>query len=87
MFIALLAFMLFASPFMFQATRMIFGPWVASPEGVPSFMGLLLHAIVFIVVTKVLSFRASAFTSRDDQDDENTKHYQENRIVYQVTGI
>ena len=87
MFIALLAFMLFASPFMFQATRMIFGPWVASPEGVPSVMGLLLHAIVFIVVTKILSFKTSAFTSREDQNDENTKMFQQNRIVYQVGGI
>ena len=82
MFIQLLAFMLFASPIMFQMTRSLFGSWVANYEGLPSVLGLLLHAVVFIVVTKILMFRMSQFTSREDQNDENTTMFQKNRFVY-----
>jgi hypothetical protein len=41
---------LVASPGMYQATRGVFGPWVASGEGTARIGGLILHAIVFILL-------------------------------------
>lgn len=39
-----------ASPATYQATRGVFGSWVASSEGTARFGGLILHAIVFILL-------------------------------------
>ena len=41
---------LVASPATYQATRGVFGPWVASGEGTARLGGLILHAIVFILL-------------------------------------
>ena len=41
---------LVASPATYQATRGVFGPWVASYEGTARLGGLILHAIVFILL-------------------------------------
>jgi hypothetical protein len=41
---------LVASPATYQATRGVFGPWVASGEGTARIGGLILHAIVFILL-------------------------------------
>ena len=43
-----------ASPQAFELTRKIAGGWIASGEGVPKVGGLLLHALVFILVTHFL---------------------------------
>lgn len=43
-------YMLVASPMTYQATRGVFGPWVASSEGTARIGGLILHAIVFILL-------------------------------------
>ena len=46
-------FAVLASPQMFQVTRML-GSWVATQDGVPKLGGLLLHALVFVLVTHFL---------------------------------
>jgi hypothetical protein len=46
-------FAVLASPQMFQVTRML-GGWVASEDGLPKVGGLLLHALVFVLVTHLL---------------------------------
>ena len=87
--IALIAFMALASPAAFMTTRGIAGNWIASPEGGATIKGLLLHAIVFLVLVRLFSGRRSGyltaggltFETRDDQDDQNNKHFQENRFV------
>jgi hypothetical protein len=43
-------FFLVAHPDTFKLTRSVFGGWVGSTYGVPSNMGLLLHALVFILL-------------------------------------
>ena len=43
-------YMLVASPATYQATRNVFGGWVASSDGVAKMGGLILHAIVFILL-------------------------------------
>ena len=41
---------LVANPATYQATRNVFGSWVATYEGTAKFGGLILHAIVFILL-------------------------------------
>jgi hypothetical protein len=50
---ALIAFVLF-NPMMFQAVRGILGGWVASVDGLPKTMGLLLHTVLFGIILYVL---------------------------------
>lgn len=48
------AFIAIASPQAFDLTRTILGSWIATGEGVPKLGGLILHALVFILVTHLL---------------------------------
>jgi hypothetical protein len=50
-----------ASPATYQATRGVFGSWVASSEGTARLGGLILHAIVFILLA---SFAMSLFPKK-----------------------
>lgn len=52
-----LLFLLIASPFMFTVTNGItssFGVTIASESGCPNLGGLLLHAIVFILIVRLM---------------------------------
>lgn len=46
-----LVFFIIANPDTFRLTRSIFGQWVAGPTGCPSVRGLMLHTVVFILIT------------------------------------
>jgi len=46
-----IVFFLVANPETFKLTRSLFGSWVGSTYGVPSNMGLLLHALVFVLLS------------------------------------
>jgi hypothetical protein len=94
--IPVLVFAGVASPAMFKLTSRILGKWVASQDGVATIPGLLLHGIVFVFLTALilmligrrsgyLTEGGMKFVTRDDQDDENNKHFQEDRFVYAVT--
>jgi hypothetical protein len=52
--IPFLSFALLASPQAFMLVRSILGGWVASADGVPKVAGLLLHALVFVLLTHFL---------------------------------
>lgn len=93
----ILVFAGIASPAMFKITRGLFGNWVASQDGLATIPGLLLHGLVFVLLMSlimVLFGRKSGyltadgmkFVTRDDQDDENNKHFQQDRFVYAVTA-
>ena len=45
-----IVFFLVANPETFKLTRSLFGSWVGSTYGVPSNMGLLLHALVYVLL-------------------------------------
>jgi hypothetical protein len=45
-----IVFFLVANPETFKLTRSLFGGWVGSTYGVPSNLGLLLHALVFVLL-------------------------------------
>lgn len=50
-FLAALLFYIISSPEMYQLTRRAFGSWVSGPTGCSSEMGLILHAVVFFLIT------------------------------------
>lgn len=85
--LAILVFATVASPTSFRTTRQI-GSWIASVDGTPTIPGLVLHGLVFVILMAVLGAlfgRRSGylkFETRDDQDDQNTQHFQEDRFVF-----
>ena len=48
----LVLFLILASPAVFRGVRKVLGTWVASAEGLPTFAGLLLHAIIFSLIVR-----------------------------------
>ena len=54
MLIKALAFMAVSHPATYQLTRSILGPWVATPEGLPKMGGLVLQAIVFVLLLRLV---------------------------------
>jgi hypothetical protein len=90
--LAILVFAAVASPASYKTTRQI-GTWIAGPDGVPTIPGLLLHGLVFVILMAVLSALFGKrsgylsagglkFETRDDQDDQNNKHFQEDQFVF-----
>jgi len=57
MFKKILPFVMFfvvANPETFKLVRSVAGSWVASADGLPTTAGLLLHALVFVILTHLL---------------------------------
>jgi hypothetical protein len=54
MLLKALTFIIVSHPATYKLTRGVLGSWVASPEGLPKNMGLLLHAIVFVLVLRLM---------------------------------
>lgn len=50
----LLAFIAVSHPATYRATRGLLGSWVATQEGLPKTAGLLLHAVVFLFVLRLI---------------------------------
>ena len=48
--IPFVVFFLVAHPETFKMTRSVLGSWVGNTDGVPTNMGLLLHALVFVLL-------------------------------------
>jgi hypothetical protein len=47
-------FFIVANPATFKLVRSVAGSWVASAEGLPTTLGLLLHALVFVLLCTFL---------------------------------
>ena len=46
-----LLFFVIANPTTFRIVRKIFGNWVSTPTGCPSTYGLLLHSLVYLLIS------------------------------------
>jgi len=57
MIVLFFLFALLASPLAFKGVRSILGTWVASAEGLPTFAGVFLHALVFVLTLRFLKYR------------------------------
>jgi hypothetical protein len=73
--IPFLAYVLIANPATYKAVRGILGSWVSSAEGLATFPGLLLHALVFVLLVGFLMPLISGFETRGAQQDEEYKHW------------
>jgi len=45
-----IVFFIVANPETFKLVRSLAGSWVASPEGLPTTAGLLLHSLVYVLL-------------------------------------
>jgi len=83
--IPFLAYVLVASPATYKAVRGILGSWVANAEGLATFPGLLLHALVFVLLVGFLMQiipLSSGFQTRKDQQAQEYVHWaQRNELV------
>ena len=69
-FLALLLFFIVANPATFKLTRKVFGP-IASADGLPSQLGVAVHALVFVLLTRQVSRLMSQYA------DEAAEKYAE----------
>lgn len=46
-----LVFFVISNPDTYRLTRTVFGRWVAGPTGCPTLRGLVLHTVVFVLIT------------------------------------
>jgi hypothetical protein len=51
---AALLFFVVANPDTFKMVRNVVGPWVASPTGCPTMQGLVLHSVVYLLLTWII---------------------------------
>jgi len=76
--IPFLAYVLVANPATYKAVRGVLGGWVANAEGLATFPGLLLHALVFVLLVGLLMRivpRISGFETRKDQQATEYVHW------------
>jgi hypothetical protein len=76
--IPFLAYVLVANPATYKAVRGVLGSWVSSAEGLATFPGLLLHALVFVLFVGFLMSvvpRISGFVTRGDQQNQEYVHW------------
>lgn len=76
MIVPVLTFVLVANPAAFKVTRGLFGDWVAGPEGLATIPGLLLHALVFLFLVKILGPGRSTYKTRGAQQYQEASHWQ-----------
>lgn len=55
-----IVFLAISAPFTYRITASLFGKWVASPQGLPTAAGLLLHTVVFGAILYGLMFIGSS---------------------------
>ena len=59
-FLAFILFFLIANPLTYKVTRKVFGG-IASTDGLPTQVGVLLHAFVFVMLSKFVMRRFSSY--------------------------
>ena len=76
--LALALFFVIANPALFKMTRKVFGSVVASPEGLPTQAGVLLHALVFVLAGRFVGrFSRYADEAAEKYEDEKEKYADE----------
>tara|TARA_R110001592_G_scaffold222699_3_gene477935 strand:+ start:13268 stop:13747 length:480 start_codon:yes stop_codon:yes gene_type:complete len=69
--ISALVFFIVANPETFKLVRRLVGSWVATPTGCPSMLGLLLHAVVFmLVVWGMMNIKKEAMEGEEIVEEE-----------------
>jgi hypothetical protein len=82
----LILFFIIANPSTFKATRSLFGGWVSSPEGLPKQAGVLLHALVFVLVSKLIwrtFVRPSYYEDEKEKYEDEKETYEDEKEKYE----
>jgi hypothetical protein len=82
----LILFFIIANPTTFKATRSLFGGWVSSPEGLPKQAGVLLHALVFVLVSKLIwrtFVRPSYYADEEEKYEDEKEKYEDEKEKYE----
>jgi len=67
--LAVALFFIIANPALFKLTGQLFGRMIASPEGLPTQAGVLLHALVFVLAGRLVG-RFSRYADESMYADE-----------------
>ena len=71
-----LTFFIIANPETFRLVRRVLGPRIATPNGCPSTVGLLLHSVVFIlVVWGMMNVKSDAPVVPKQEEEEERGQY------------
>ena len=75
--LAVALFFIIANPALFKLTRQVFGSVIASPEGLPTQAGVLLHALVFVLAGRLVG-RFSRYSDESMyEEEEAAEEYEE----------
>ena len=67
-----LVFFIIANPDTFRLTRSIFGSWISGPTGCPTMRGLMLHTIVFMLVTwGMMNIKKEGYSVQENANIQN----------------
>jgi len=61
---AVILFLVFSSPMTYKVMRKVLGPMIATFEGLPHPTGILLHALLFGIVTYLLMGAGSSYSKK-----------------------
>jgi hypothetical protein len=74
-----LTFLVVANPEIFKLTRKLAGNWIASADGLPTTAGLILHAVVFVLLSHFLwgmfYGRKSGYAAADGDSPQDDMAY------------
>ena len=79
-----LLFALIASPFLFKTVAGLLGSWVASNAGTPTPAGLLLHGVVFLVLSGVVVRMAGGYRNYRNYAEEPYEDYEEEKYAEEM---
>jgi|694.fasta_scaffold88559_5 hypothetical protein len=74
--LAVALFFIIANPALFKLTGKMFGRMIASPEGLPTQAGVLLHALVFVIAGRLVG-RFSRYADEPEMYEEEEKYEEE----------
>ena len=80
--LAVALFFVIANPAMFKLTRKVFGSVVASPEGLPTQAGVLLHALVFVLAGRFVGRFSRYADEAAEKYEEEKEKYEEEKEKY-----
>ena len=83
--LALALFFIIANPATFKLTRQIFGGAIASTDGLATQVGVLVHALVFVFVSRLLMRGLSRYADEEKYEDEKyeDEKYEEEKEKYE----
>ena len=74
--LAVALFFIIANPALFKLTGKLFGSMIASPEGLPTQAGVLLHALVFVLAGRLVG-RFSRYADEPEMYADEPEMYAE----------